>query len=104
MTPAVTRMSANVQVGSYYVNKVWPMVFFKDLVLFFKTNWEPMNILSILHQLDPSMPLIQKLDTGDVTTCKAIGQVANIPGMDKWCTDNCPNNCPETYCSCKSVE
>ncbi|XP_065934373.1 uncharacterized protein [Magallana gigas] len=49
---------------------------------------------------DPSMPLIQKLDTGDVTTCKAIGQVANIPGMDKWCTDNCPNNCPETYCSC----
>lgn len=47
------------------------------------------------------MPLIQKLDTGDVTTCKAIGQVANIPGMDKWCTDNCPNNCPETYCSCK---
>ncbi|XP_062609402.1 mucin-5AC-like [Saccostrea cucullata] len=49
---------------------------------------------------DPSMPLVQKLDTGDVTTCKAIGQVANIPGMDKWCTDNCPTNCPETYCSC----
>lgn len=60
-----------------------------------------MNVLSILHLLDPSMPLVQKLDTGDVTTCKAIGQVANIPGMDKWCTDNCPNNCPETYCSCK---
>ncbi|XP_061196702.1 uncharacterized protein LOC133204979 [Saccostrea echinata] len=50
---------------------------------------------------DPSMPLVQKLDTGDVTTCKAIGQVANIPGMDKWCTDNCPTNCPETYCSCE---
>lgn len=70
-------------------------------ICFYKLNWKQIYISLILHPLDPSMPLIQKLDTGDVTTCKAIGQVANIPGMDKWCTDNCPNNCPETYCSCK---
>lgn len=62
-----------------------------------------LSFTKIFVCLDPSMPLIQKLDTGDVTTCKAIGHVANIPGMDKWCTDNCPTNCPDTYCSCMSL-
>jgi len=36
-------------------------------------------------------------------TCVAIGSYKSVPGMSKWCNENCnhtPRNCPQTHCQC----
>jgi len=33
--------------------------------------------------------------------CHAIGAWKGNPGMDKWCNENCPTNCPASICVCK---
>ena len=33
--------------------------------------------------------------------CCADGVYINVPGMNKWCTDNCAlGNCPPSHCTC----
>lgn len=35
--------------------------------------------------------------------CRAVGVWQNVPGMDKWCVDNCnhvPPYCPASHCTC----
>lgn len=42
-------------------------------------------------------PTVSPTTSGE---CHAIGEWEDVPGMDEWCNDNCPENCPSDMCAC----